>query len=441
MKVSQIASDLNIIFDELIGDYNPEDGTGIPLYKEDLSNFIDVGRKIEATTEWGENFDKYINKLVDRIGKTIIVDKQYESTGPDLAVDAVEYGAIIQKVRIQDINDGSDDPQNFVDNEAWQLVPGESYDYFTFKPVEMSQTFFSGKTTFNMEWSWATKQLKSAVTNFQTLMSIYAAIENRIKTKAKIATDGMKMRLVNAGNAENLAAGKNVVNLLEEYQNATGDLTLKSEHAFANPEFWRSTYVVLKKYTYFMRMATKMFNLQEELNWTQNNLMLVGLVDVEAGMGAYLEADTFHNEFVKLPGYSTVGAWQGLTEGLDFDLRSSINVETPESEQHIMYSGIVFTMFDKSGKVVWNEDPEYEVAPHNPKGKFTNYYYSYDCNYMLDTAENCVTFVLSDYAIVKEEPADFSSGNYYTLNPTTGEYDLISGTEWDEAGVVYRKLV
>lgn len=432
MKVKQIAADLNEIFKELIGTYNPETQEGIPLYKEDLSNFIDVGRKIEETTEWGENFDKYIGKLIDRIGKTIVVDKHYESSGPDLAVDAVEYGAIIQKVRINDIE--------FENNEAWDLHPGQSYDYFTFKPVEMSQDFFSGKTTFNLEWSWASKQLKGSVTNFSTLMAIYAAIENRIKTKAKIATDGMKMRLINGGNAENIANGKNVVNFTAEFIRNTGITNVRSAVALSNRDYLRNMVVTLKKYAKFMGMPTKMFNLKGELNWTQKDLMMVSIIDVEAALEAYLESDTYHNEFVKFSGYSNVPAWQGITDGLDFDLRSSINVITPESKKEVAYSGIVFTMFDKSGKVVWNEEPEQDVAPRNPKGKFVNYFYSYDCNYMLDTAENCVTFVISDYDIVQTEPADWGTGTYYNLDEN-GEYVQVpSGTSFSDAGVVYKYL-
>lgn len=434
MRVAQIASDLNYIFSELVGTYNPETETGIPLYKEDLSNFIDVGMKITKDSTFNEHgFDHYVGKLIDRIGKTIIVDKKYESAAPDLEVDAVEWGAIIQKVRIDDID--------FTENPAWELTAGESYDYFDFKPVGVDATYFSGKTTFNMEWSWLRKQLQGVFTNLSDFMALYAAIENRIKTKRKIATDGMKMRLVNGGCGENIAAGKAVINLLEEYQKVTGDTTLSADHALSSKEFLRSAVVTLKKYKKFIRMASKLFNLQNELNWTQDNLTMTAIIDFEAACESYLEADTYHNEFVKFDGYSSIAAWQGITEGLDFDLRSSINVVTPESKQHIMYSGILFTMFDRSGKVVWNEDPQYDVAPFNPKGKFTNYYYSYDCNYMLDTAENCIVFVLSDYAIVHSEPADWGTGTYYTLNSETGEYDTIpSSTSFEDAGVVYRKI-
>lgn len=434
MKVTQIAEDLNYIFSEIVGTYDDETGEGIPLYKEDLSNFVDVGMKITKDTTFNEHgFDHYVGKLIDRIGKTIIVDKSYESSAPDLEVDAVEWGAIIQKVRIKDID--------FTENPAWELVAGESYDYFDFKPVDVEATYFSGKTTFNMEWSWLRKQIMGSLINLSDFMALYAAIENRIKTKRKIATDGMKYRLINAGCGENLAAGKGVINLLEEYQNATGDTTLTAAHALSSKEFLRNAVVTLKKYRKFMRMASKLFNLQDELNWTQNNLVMTSIIDFEAACEAYLEADTYHNEFVKFDGYSSVAAWQGIAEGLDFDLRSSINVVTPESETHIMYSGILFTMFDKSGKVVWNEDPQYDVAPYNPKGKFTNYYYSYDCNYMLDTAENCIVFVLSDYAIVHSEPADWGTGTYYNLDSETGEYATVPAeTDFADAGVVYRKI-
>ena len=37
-------------------------------------------------------------------------------------------------------------------------------------------------------------------------------------------------------------------------------------------------------------MPTKLFNLQGELNWTQRDLMMVGLVDIQAAVEAYLES-------------------------------------------------------------------------------------------------------------------------------------------------------
>ena len=50
MKVQQMAADLNEIYKEIIGTWTMEDPTTheqVPaLYKEDLSNFIDMSRRI-----------------------------------------------------------------------------------------------------------------------------------------------------------------------------------------------------------------------------------------------------------------------------------------------------------------------------------------------------------------------------------------------------------
>ena len=125
MKVTQMADTLNIVFKEIIGTFTPEDPDAeLPLYKEDLSNFVDMGRKIESSTEWGDNYDKYVGKLIDRIGYTLIVDKELTDDGIKIETDRYEYGAFLQKIRIKDID--------FVDNEVWNLQAGQSYEYFDF---------------------------------------------------------------------------------------------------------------------------------------------------------------------------------------------------------------------------------------------------------------------------------------------------------------------
>ena len=77
-------------------------------------------------------------------------------------------------------------------------------------------------------------------------------------------------------------------------------------------------------------------------------------------------------------------------------------------------------MFDSSGITIWNEEPELNTAPFNPKGKFINYYYSYDCNYYYDSYENSMTFYISKYSPVTEEPADYDPDDYSVLDGEGG---------------------
>lgn len=417
MKVTQMADDLNVIFKEIIGTFEPDPDTGeLPLYKEDLSNFVDMGKKITSSSEWGENFDKYVGKLIDRIGYTKIIDKELTDDGIAIESDRYEYGAFLQKIRIKDID--------FVDNELWNLQKGQSYEYFDFKPVDMEATYFSDKTTFGVEWSWVAKLLKESIEDLAKMTQLYAAIENRIMKKIKLTTKEMKKRLLNNMNGCNIFHGR-IVNLLEEYNKATGK-NLEAEYALTDRDFLTHTVMRLKMWKKFLAEPTTLLNNEGELNWTPDSYFrMVALTDLDAALTAYLYSSTYHDEFVKLDGYTSVANWQGETKDFPFDVRSSINITTTEGK-NIAYAGIVACMFDKEAVTIYNEDPELDVAPFNPKGKFINYYYSYDCNYYYDSYENSITFVVSNYSPVTEQPADWSmsSTDYYVLNED-GEYVTI----------------
>lgn len=439
------ANILNNVFGEVIGmgswidsDGNPvaegtEGATQVPMFKEDLSNFIDVGHRITESSAWGDNFDRYVGKLIDQIGKIVVEDKAYTSSLPKLEVDSFEYGAIMEKIRVGEID--------FEENPAWNLEAGQSYEYTDYKPVDMDAKFFSNKTSFMMHWSWVTKQLKSALDSKSTMMKLFAAIENKIRIKKQITTDNIKLRLINAINAENIAGG-NVVNLLEEYRKATGNTTLTADVALTNKEFLQHCNTVLKKYAKFMGVASKFMNNEEVLNWTNSSdLKMVALVDFDSAMDTYLYSSTYHDNFVKFDGYSSIANWQALTPDLSFENRSAINVAlATDSTKQVQFSGILFTMFDRKGAVVYNENDETDTAPFNPVGKFLNYYYSYDCSYMLDLGENSVTFILSDYSPVHEEPADWGTGDYYYVDEDGNYAEVESEDDFDDFAVVYRKI-
>ena len=63
MKVTQIKDIINSVTGEVLGKTD--------LVAEDLSNLVDIGNEIVDTS----NVDNYVNKLVDRIGKTVFVNR------------------------------------------------------------------------------------------------------------------------------------------------------------------------------------------------------------------------------------------------------------------------------------------------------------------------------------------------------------------------------
>ena len=70
MKVNQIASILNDLNDAMVG----SDVT----FADDLSNIVDAGKAVlDFTGDNKDNYENYIGKLIDRVGRVIFVDRTY----------------------------------------------------------------------------------------------------------------------------------------------------------------------------------------------------------------------------------------------------------------------------------------------------------------------------------------------------------------------------
>ena len=86
MKVTQIQDLVN-------GSLKEVNGTS-KLLKEDLSNVVDVGKELLNN----DDIDRFVKKLVDRVGKTVFNARQYQGSAPSVLMDAWEYGSIVEKV-------------------------------------------------------------------------------------------------------------------------------------------------------------------------------------------------------------------------------------------------------------------------------------------------------------------------------------------------------
>ena len=108
MEVKQIYTLINGITSEITGQTE--------LVKEDLSNIVDVGKELFTASD----VDNYVKSLVNRIGKTIFVNRKYSGKVPSVVMDSWEFGSVLQKI-------SADLPQA-TENESWELENGTSYE-------------------------------------------------------------------------------------------------------------------------------------------------------------------------------------------------------------------------------------------------------------------------------------------------------------------------
>lgn len=384
MKINQVAEIINTINKEFTGE------EAIPQLAEDLSNIVDVGKQLTAGNNDLTNFfESYGKKLIDRIGRVVIVDRTYKSTAPDIQRDAWEYGSIMEKIRVS-VNEMEDDT-------TWSLRKGDTPEQFEYNPATLSAKFFNDYDVFMTSISLPEKTLKSAFTSASEMNRLISAIENRIQMKLAISKDNLIRRTINNLIAEKIAVNKDI-NLLALY-NATVTTPITAAKAIYNPDFLRFAIFKIFQYKKLLNGASVLFGEEDYVNFTPDDKMKMVMLDMFVKASeVYLESDTYHNDLVSLgSNYQTVPFWQG--SGTDttfpFSTLSSINVKTASSGTTVNTSGVIGIIFDSDSCAVCMED-EQTTSSFAANGRFFNYFHYVNARYLNDLAENVVVFTIRD---------------------------------------------
>lgn len=389
MLVAQVYDILNTITEEILGES--------VVVAEDLSNVVDVGRAFENLEN---GLDNYVRRLQDHIGRMVFVDRVYNGRAPRVLMDGWEYGSIMEKVRA-DLPDAEE-------NESWELQDGASYDPNIFTAPKISVKFFNKRVTFDIPISITERQVKSSFSNATQLNAFYSMIQTAIENSMTVKLDSLIMRTINAGIAEtihseytsgtgyNAGSGVRAVNLLYLYNQtlAEGETALTADNAIHTPEFIRFAAYQMGLYSDRLEVISSLFNIGGTEKFTPKDRQhFVLLSEFKRAADVFLQSDTFHDEFTRLPESESVAYWQGSGTDYDFDSTSAINVTTPLNHE-VNISGILGVIFDRDALGVSNLDRRV-TTNYNPKAEFWNEWHKADAGYFLDLDENIVVFFIA----------------------------------------------
>lgn len=379
MQVNQVAQIVN----ELSAQYLGENA----VTTTDLSNVVDVGRAVFDIN----HFDKYVNSLIDHIGKVVFVNRAYRGKTPSLVMDAWEYGAVLEKITYDEYPEATK-------NDSWDLQDGQSYDPNIFYKPKVSAKFFQSKNTFDIPMSFAERQVKSAFSSASQLMSFFGMIETVIQNSMTIKMDQLTEAALNNMIALTIsdANANRAVNLLSRFNTAFSQ-TLTADQAITNPDFLRFAAYTMKLYSERIQRMSKLFNVGGKERFTPSDrLHIVLLSEFAAGAEAYLYSSTFHDQFVHLAQAESVPYWQGSGTDYAFSSTSKIMV-TPAgiaNAQAVTASGILGVMFDRDAVGVSNLDRR-TTSNWNGRAEFYNNWYKFDAGYFNDPNENFVVFYVA----------------------------------------------
>lgn len=394
MKVNQISEMLNDVFASVLGD---------DLFAEDLSNVVDNGKIITGSDVFGENFDNYAAKIIDKVGKTVFWDRVY--TADDLGIwrSAWEYGSVLEKIRCE--------VGEYTDNCEWDLTKDADSDndldynenitnhiaeMFKFYPAKVQAKYFNSMTTFKTTISITRKQLRSAFNGASELARFIGMIEQRVRSKMEISKNALQKMVIANLMGEHLAQGKQVIDLAALYTAETGNSAGTLASALNDKTKAR---FIAQKMTFFRELMTEPSKLYSASGtfWNYTPLedsRLIVIADVDSALRFQVYGDTYNEEFVKLNNYRVVPFWQSSGKSNDLDDRSGIAIKTSNGN-YVSRNGILGVLFDRDAAMIASEKPDVR-SQYNADGNFTNHFYCVDCSYYNDFDENAIVFVWGD---------------------------------------------
>jgi len=386
MKVEQVYQLANDITKQAIGEEN--------LIKEDLSNVVSWGDTIQNVM----GLDNYVKNLVDQIGRMVFVNRSYTPVVPSVLMDGWEYGSILEKIAT-----GLPEAQ---ENASWELEDGHSYDPYVFKKPDVISKFYNDLKTFEIQMSFAERQVKSAFQSAGQLNSFFSMIEQSIQNSMAVKTDEMSMRTINNMIGETFynldstgvytgKTGVRCVNLLYLYNTYKYGTTttnyIDADTFIHDPEAIRFAVNIFKNYIDRLKRMSVLFNMGGQPRFTPSDrLHVIMLSEFKNAADVFLQSGTFNDQYTALPGSETQVYWQGSGTSYSFADTSKVKIKTALGHD-VEAGGIIAVMFDRDALGVCNKNNRVTSA-YNAKAEFYNNFYKFDCNYFNDSNENFIVF-------------------------------------------------
>lgn len=361
----------------------------------DNEGLVSLGTTVLGTDATKNNF---INALTDRIGRTIVSFRAYHSHFPDFERDSIEWGNILQKLKI-----GMPDVEQ---DDSYDLVDGTSVDQYKINKPTVNQLLFTSETPWQTHITVHLDELEKAFLNANAMGTFISGMFGEVQNRIELAMENLSMNCINNYIGEiserKTTSPNRVVNLLTEYKEKTNiDHTTNPEEALDDEGFLK--YVVRRINSISSTMeymtngyynATSDFVTGESSKAysrhtpkSEQKLML--FIDMVNALKTNMNSKAFNMEQVAIDiPFTTVPFWQSLQEPSGISIKTASGTEVNESL-------IMGVMFDREAMGTFKKKYTSLTTPINAAGKYYNVFYHMITMYFNDLTENGVIFLLA----------------------------------------------
>lgn len=363
----------------------------IELTVVDNAGLVALGNRVLGSDNTKNNF---INALTDRIGRTIVSFRAYNSHFPDFERDSIEWGNILQKIKIA--------MPDVEEDQSYNLKDGASVDQYKINKPKVNQLLFTTETPWQTHITVHLDALEKAFVNSNAMGAFISSMFGEVQNRIELAMENLSIDAVNNYMAEIIklkdSSPKRVINLVTEYKDKTGiDHTTNPLKALDDEEFLK--YVVRRinsLSTTMEYMTTGLFNTPQgdEVAYTRHTpkseqrMML--FIDLVNSLKTNINSKAFNMEQVAIDiPFKTVPFWQSL------QTPAKIKIKPASGGDEIEQSEVMGILYDREAMGTFKKKYTSLTTPINAAGKYYNVFYHMITMYFNDLTENAVVFLLA----------------------------------------------
>lgn len=362
------------------------------------AGLVALGNTVLGSNETKNNF---INALTDRIGRTIVSFRAYHSHFPDFERDAIEWGNILQKLKVAMPDAESDD--------SFNLQDGTSVDQYKINKPKVNQLLFTNEAPWQTHITVHLDELEKAFVDFSAMGAFISGMFGEVQNRIELAMENLSMDCVNNYMAEMIKRKtqrpSRVINLVTDFNTEYGlskDTALKPEEALKDTNFL--SYVVRRINTISSTMEYMTAGMYNDTAYaggdTQNGIYSRHTPKSEQRLMLHinlvnqLKTDVNSKAFnmkevaIDIP-FQTVPFWQSLKTP------DEIDIQPASGEPEISQAAVMGILFDREAMGTFKNKYTSLTSPINAAGKYYNVFYHMITMYYNDLTENAVVFLLA----------------------------------------------
>lgn len=378
-NVNQIYSMVNDAAKEALG--------AQAITAKDTGTLVSLGDVVLSSDT---NKEQFYKALVDRIGRTVIAVREYRAKDRSVKRDEMEWGAVYQKISYK--------WKDAVENPSWD-TDTQANPFDVEIGTEAVQKLFSVIGTYSYEDSIPDYQLFTAFTSASAMGAYISGIYTNMSNALEVADENLANLAVSTNIAGVFAKGKATQkrNLLAEYNVLNPEAALTTANALMDLGFLKYATREIKTVIDNMSTMSTLYNAENMPRHTPTDKQVVEVLSLFASASdTYLQADTYHNDLVKLPNYEKVVYWQGSGTGFAFNDVSAINISNEKiDEAPVSKTGILAFVhdYDSVASIIYRRRSH---SIYNPRAERFNIFEKADKGYAVDLSENAVVFYIAD---------------------------------------------